>query len=169
MWAPNPLPRPRRHARPAASSSRLPKLPYVPCKTLRSQGSCPYGDPTRGTLSVVHRSIGDFVRYTPHTGRIWHCWTAGSASPIQCWVCPVAVRGCRSQATPFVSDSIPRPSPRRRGTRLSRAAGCCSAVSAEGAFAGGWLPAGRVRRQGGVGLQRQHHGNLLTRFGVGGA
>jgi hypothetical protein len=42
-------------------------------------------------------------------------------------------------------------------------------VSAEGAFAGGWLSAGRVRRQGGIGLQRQHHSNLLTRFEVGGA
>jgi hypothetical protein len=34
----------------------------------------------------------------------------------------------RSQATPFVSDSIPRPS-RRRDTRLTRAGGCCSAGS----------------------------------------
>jgi hypothetical protein len=42
-------------------------------------------------------------------------------------------------------------------------------VSAEGAFAAGWLPAGRVPRQGGVGLQRDHHGNLLTRFEAGGA
>jgi hypothetical protein len=42
-------------------------------------------------------------------------------------------------------------------------------VSAEGAFAGGRLRAGRIRGQGRVGLQRQHHGNLLTRLTVGAA
>ena len=42
---------------------------------------------------------------------------------------PVAARGCRSRTTSAVSDSIPRPTRRRRGTTLSRAGGCCSAGS----------------------------------------
>jgi hypothetical protein len=34
-----------------ASSSRLRKLPYVACETLRSQGLCPYGGPVTDTIA----------------------------------------------------------------------------------------------------------------------
>ena len=69
-----------------------------------------------------------------------------------------------------VSDSIRRPT--LRPLRHNMFAGrrlLFGRVSAEGAFAAGWLPAGRVRRRCAVGLQRQHHGDLLARFEVGAA
>jgi hypothetical protein len=66
-------------------------------------------------------------------------------------------------------DFASRPSGRRGANNFACRRLLFGRVSAEGAFAAGWLPAGRVRRQGGVGLQRQHHGNLLPRLEVGAA
>ena len=70
-----------------------------------------------------------------------------------------------------ISDSIRRPTlrPLRHNTFAGRSLQLFGRVSAEGAFAAGWLIAGRVRRRCRVGLQREHHCDLLTRFEVGAA
>ena len=70
-----------------------------------------------------------------------------------------------------ISDSIRRPTlrPLRHNTFAGRSLQLLGPVSAEGAFAASWLLASRVRRRCGVGLQRQHHGDLLARFEVGAA
>jgi hypothetical protein len=73
----------------------------------------------------------------------------------------------RMYKAPDLWRSGDRPSSRRGTTRFADRRMLFGRVSAEGAIAAGCLPAGRVRRQGGVGLQRQHHGNLLTRIEVG--
>ena len=69
--------------------------------------------------------------------------------------------GSYAQATYDVRDDfVSRPSGRHGANNFAGRRLLFGRVSAEPAFAARWLPAGPVRRQGGVGLQREHHGNF---------
>ena len=98
-----------------------------------------------------------------------------NTGPGSSWICMAVSNVSRrsgretGRGASAVWDSTTRPTPAAGHNTFAGRRLLFGRFSAEGAFAGDWLPAGRVRRQGGVGLQRQHHGNLLTRFEVGGA